>query len=137
MSRIKFIFETRQKRILLSLLAVFVLVFSALGVSLKGEIGAISFKIAIGLSLFTLALVLSIFLNKHFVYGNNSYLFLRIHTFFFKTIQLNQIESVAMKDQQLYIKLAHKNLNIDVKDIAKDDVSRLETILIKFQNSSV
>jgi hypothetical protein len=42
-----------------------------------------------------------------------------------------------MKDQQLYIKLAHKNLNIDVKDIAKDDVSRLETILIKFQNSSV
>ena len=137
MSRIKFIFETRQKRILLCLLAVFVLVFSALGVSLKGEIGAISFKIAIGLSLFTLALVLSIFLNKHFVYGNNSYLFLRIHTFFFKTIQLNQIESVAMKDQQLYIKLAHKNLNIDVKDIAKDDVSRLETILIKFQNSSV
>jgi hypothetical protein len=50
---------------------------------------------------------------------------------------LNQIESVAVKDQQLHIKLAHENMNIDVKDIAKEDVSRLETILVKFQNSSV
>lgn len=131
MNRIKFIYETRSNRIFMSVLSVCLLMISAISLLVESDLKDFSLGLMFGIVSVLLILFISLFTYKNFVYGNDKYLLVRINTFYFKTIVLDQIKSLEVNDNYLQIHLSNKTIQIHRAGIDPQDINRLQMIISK------
>ncbi|MBZ9785901.1 hypothetical protein LB456_00370 [Psychroflexus sp. CAK57W] len=129
MKRIKFIYEARSKRIFMSVLSACILIFSAIGLLVDKDSSGFFFGVAFAGVLYGLLEFIGLFLYKHFVFLGNEYALIRINSFFFKTVLLDQLDSVEIIENTLRIHLSHKAIDINIKGISPKDVNRLQMFM--------
>lgn len=131
MNRVKFIYETRSNRIFMYVLSVCILIISAISLLVESDLKDFFSGLMFGIISVLFILFISLFTYKNFVYGNNKYLLLRINTFYFKTIILDQIKSLEVNDNYLQIHLSNKTIQIHRAGIDPQDINRLQMIISK------
>lgn len=131
MNRIKFIYETRSNRIFMSVLSVCLLMISAISLLVESDLKDFFLGLMFGIISVLLILLISLFTYKNVVYGNDKYLLVRINTFYFKTIVLDQIKSQEITDKHLQIHLSNKTIQIHRAGIDPQDINRLQMIISK------
>lgn len=131
MNRIKFIYETRSKRIFMSVLSACILILTAIGLLVDKGSSGFFFGVATGGVLYIILELASLFLNRNFVYIGHNYLLIRINRFFFKTLLLDHVESVNVSDTIQQIHLKERIIEVRTEGIAEQDVNQLQVLILK------
>lgn len=131
MSRIKFIYETKSKRIFMSVLSACILILTAIGLLVDKSSSGFLFGFATGGGLYIILELISLFLNRNFVYIGHNYLLIRINRFFFQTLLLDRVQSHTASETIQRIQLKEKSIDIRTEGIDKQDVKRLQLLLSK------
>jgi hypothetical protein len=135
MNRIKFIFETKAKRKLWSLLAVGILFFTILALMVNEDYQGFFYGVALGGAFYGFLEFFSLFLYKNFVVVGHNFLFVRVKSFFFTTLLLDQVQCVELVDDQLCFYLPNKTMEISTDGIETEDVHRLVDLVSKWKKA--
>lgn len=131
MKRIKFIYETRSKRIFMSVLSACILIFLATGLLVDKDSSGFFFGVATGGVIYILLEFIGLFLNRNVVYVGQNHMLIRVNMVLFKIIMFDRIEEVDVSGKVQRIYLRNKTLEIKTENIHSEDVNRLQAIISK------